>query len=307
MVVLGETLWANEPAPLLDTLPGGLPLFVALTLIGQLVYVKVRHGATNEELGFFEVVLAAAILTLRPTAALMATMVGMLLGEFMIRRPRIKVVYNLGMYAASTSVMIIVYHVLFPLLPFAEPESESVFSWQSIASLLIASIAFTAANLMILASLLRAASGVSRRVVLHEEWRLSAFMAIGSAGIGAMAVALASDHDTWALVPFVLLPALALWYAYGAAAQHAEARERNKWLVKLGGLAGPARAGHDDPRRVRRGDPADRRCARDDGPPARGVDLATSVLIASCRRRGRTKDPDRSSPTSCRTGGRPAS
>ena len=61
-------------------------------------------------------------------------------------------------------------------------------------------------------------------------------MAIGSAGIGAMAVALASNSDTRALVPFVFLPALALWYAYGAAAQHAQARERNRWLVKLGGL-----------------------------------------------------------------------
>jgi hypothetical protein len=90
--------------------------------------------------------------------------------------------------------------------------------------------------LAILASLLHAASGVPRREVLSEEWRLSAFMAIGSAGIGAMAVALADNPDTRALVPFVLLPALALWYAYGAAAQHAEARERNKWLVKLGGL-----------------------------------------------------------------------
>ncbi len=31
-------------------------------------------------------------------------------------------------------------------------------------------------------------------------------------------------------------PALALWYAYSAAAQHAKAQERNQWLVKLGGL-----------------------------------------------------------------------
>jgi PAS domain S-box-containing protein len=248
VVALGATLWSSMPT-FMTAFPVGIPLFCALTLIGQLVYVKVRHGATNEELGFFEVVLAAAILTLSPTAALVATMAGMLIGEFVIRRPRIKVVYNLGMYAASTSVMIITYHVLFPLLPFAPTEptevgtgsstqsiASYVFSWQSIASLLIASIAFTAVNLTILASLLRAASGVSRGSVFREEWRLSAFMAIGSAGIGAMGVALASNPETRALVPFVFLPALALWYAYGAAAQHAEARERNKWLVKLGGL-----------------------------------------------------------------------
>ena len=98
----------------------------------------------------------------------------MLIGEFVIRRPPIKLAYNLGMYATSTSVMIITYHVLFPLLPFAptgvgtgsstQSIASSVFSWQSIASLLIASIAFTAVNLTILASLLRAASGVSARI-----------------------------------------------------------------------------------------------------------------------------------------------
>ena len=87
---------------------------MVLTLVGQLVYVKVRHGATNEELGFFEVVLAAAILTLDSTTALVATMLGMLIGEFVIRRPPIKLAYNLGNYATSTSVMIMTYHVLFP-------------------------------------------------------------------------------------------------------------------------------------------------------------------------------------------------
>ncbi|HYO17827.1 MAG TPA: PAS domain S-box protein, partial [Dermatophilaceae bacterium] len=231
---LGETVW-SDAGTLMTRQQAGLALFVTMTLIGQLVYVKVRHGATNEELGFFEVVLAAAILELTPTAALVATMLGMLIGELVIRRPRIKVAYNFGNYAASTSVMIITYHSLLPLLPFAETGGGFRFSWQSVVSLLIASMAFTAVNLTILASLLHATSGVPRRLVLHEEWRLSAFMAIGSAGIGAMAVALASE-ETRALLPFVLLPALALWYAYGAAAQHAEARERNKWLVKLGGL-----------------------------------------------------------------------
>jgi PAS domain S-box-containing protein len=228
VVTLGATVWADQEAAL--GLVPGLPLFVALSTLGQLVYVKVRHGATNEELTFFEVVLAAAILTLSPTAALAATMLGMLIGELVIRRPAIKLAYNLGNYAASTSAMIITYHALFP------PPGSDIFSLQSVGSLLIASIAFTTVNLAILANLMHAAIGVPRRTVLHEEWRLSAFMAIGSVGIGAMAVALAENPDTRALLPFVLLPALALWYAYGAAAQHAEARERNKWLVKLGGL-----------------------------------------------------------------------
>jgi hypothetical protein len=141
VVALGNTVWSGD-VPLLDTLPYGLPLFLGLTLVGQLVYVKVRHAATTEELGFLEVVLAAAILTLEPTAALVATMLGMLIGEFVIRRPPIKLAYNLGMYAASTSVMIITYHVLFPgVLTSIDGGEPGRFSWQSIASLLLASMA----------------------------------------------------------------------------------------------------------------------------------------------------------------------
>ena len=94
VVASGHFLWPSQD-PLLKT-ELGLPLFVVLTLVGQLVYVKVRHGATNEELGFFEVVLAAAILTLDSTTALVATMLGMLIGEFVIRRPPIKLCVQPG-------------------------------------------------------------------------------------------------------------------------------------------------------------------------------------------------------------------
>ena len=225
VVALGTTVWAD---PDLDSFEG-LAFFIALSTLGQLVYVKVRHGATDEELTFFEVVLAAAVLTLSPTTALLATMLGMFIGELIIRRPWVKMAYNLGNYAASTSAMIITYNVLFP------PGSDGMFSLRSVMALLIAAIAFTTVNLTILAHLMHAATGIPRREVLTDEWRLSAFMAIGSVGIGAVGVALAQNPDTRALLPFALLPALALWYAYGAAAQHAEARERNRWLVTLGG------------------------------------------------------------------------
>jgi PAS domain S-box-containing protein len=215
---------------LLETLPGGLPLFVGLAAVGQLSYVWVRHGSTNEELTFFEVVLAAAILVLAPATAFGATLGGMLIGELIIRRPPIKLAYNLGSYAAATGAMVITYNVIFP----PGPESADPFTWNSILALLCAAIVFTVVNTATLASLMHAAMGAEPREFIREEWQLSGFMAVGSVGIGAMGVALAANPDTRALVPFVLLPALALWYAYGAAAQHSEARERNRWLVTLG-------------------------------------------------------------------------
>ena len=239
VAVLSATVWADA-GPLLKTLPG-LPLFVALAAAGQLSYVWVRHGATDEELTFFEVVLAAAILVLAPATAFGATLVGMLIGELIIRRAPIKLAFNLGSYAAATGAMIVTYHVLFPPGP---NNADLAFTWRSIVALLVAAMVFTAVNTATLASLMRAAMGSEPREFFREEWQLSAFMAISSVGIGAMGVALAANPDTRALVPFVLLPALALWYAYGAAAQHSEARERNRWLVTLG--AALARQGQSE-------------------------------------------------------------
>ena len=61
-------------------------------------------------------------------------------------------------------------------------------------------------------------------------------MAIGSASESASMAVAWPAIEAGRSCHLSLLPALALWYAYRAAAQHAEARERNKWLVKLGGL-----------------------------------------------------------------------
>ncbi|MGB7981842.1 MAG: PAS domain-containing sensor histidine kinase [Candidatus Nanopelagicales bacterium] len=226
VVVLGVTVWADI-VPKYDHWTQWL-LFGAFATVGQLAYVKVRHGATNEELTFFEVVLAAAVLTLQPVVALTITLAGMLVGELIIRREPIKLAYNLGTYAAGTSAMIITYRLAFPTV------SGSQFSLHSVLSLLTASLVFTIVNLVIVAQLMRVTMGSPPREILSEEWRLSAFIAVSSVGIGMMAVALAEPQTAW-LVPFVLLPALSLRYAYGAAAQQAEALERNRWLVRLGG------------------------------------------------------------------------
>lgn len=200
--------------------------FTALTVVGQMAYVKLRHGATTEELNFFEVVLAASILLLAPVPALLATLTGVLIGELLMRRPWIKIRFNLGSYAASTSAMIVTYHAL--------DGDQPLLSLRSVGALLVAALVFVAVNLAVLAQLLHVTAGADRRQVMTEEWGLSAFMAVGAVGVGAVAVAL-YVHDLYALLPFAAMPALALWYAYGAAAQHAEARERARFLVALGG------------------------------------------------------------------------
>ena len=239
---LSRTLWKND-TPALETTVGVFLLAVFVTTTGQSFYVRVRHGGTWEELNFYEVALGIGVLLLAPSTVLLASLCGVLVGEFLIRRERIKAVYNLGMYATATSAMIAVYETLMLLPEFlTAAERPSPTSAYSLLSLFVAAGVFTAVNLGILAGLLHVTVGAAIRDVLWEEQRLSLLMTLGSVGIAFTAVALA--EVTPVAVPLALLPALAIWYAYGASAQHAEARDRNRWLVSLGGsLAQHGRGG----------------------------------------------------------------
>ncbi|HEX6888123.1 MAG TPA: ATP-binding protein [Candidatus Nanopelagicales bacterium] len=237
LVVLSLTVWSG----FVPTLPSAgigpaqsFVMIVVLTSIGQFAYVRVRHEDAWEELNFFEVVLAVAILLLAPAMALIATLTGMLVAELLIRRGEwVKVTYNLGNYAASTAAMIATYHTLLGIFGsrqfWTAPQS-----FASMVSLVVSAAVFTGINGILLADLLRAASGAPLLSTLREGRVLSVLMAISSVGMGFMAVALAFSAP--AAMPFVLLPALALWYAYGEAAQRAEAHERNDSLVTLGSV-----------------------------------------------------------------------
>jgi signal transduction histidine kinase len=108
-------------------------------------------------------------------------------------------------------------------------------------------------------------------------------MAIGGVGVGTTAVYLAVS-DAWALLPFVALPMLALWYAYGAAAAHVEAQQRNRWLVSLGGSLAQHGRGEQTLREaveaIRQIVGAPELAILD---PAHAADLASARVLASLR------------------------
>ena len=213
------------PTYAIDTLTAFWVIAV-LTFISQLAYVKVPHGREYEELAFFEVVVAAGMLLIPPVPLVGATLVGLLLAELAIRREPLKLAYNMGNFATSTSVMIIIYHLL-----ARDYEAES---WESVGAMLVALTVFAAVNLGFQAELNHITNHAKRWDVIASEWKLSAFMVVGGVGVGMTAVYLWLTAKP--LLPFTLLPVLAMWYAYSAAAQHAQAQERNRWLVTLGGL-----------------------------------------------------------------------
>lgn len=224
---MAATRFLPAPAGVTPT-PGPLPIFllVLLTFVGQSMYVRVEHGVTTEELNFLEAALAAAVLSLPAPTVMAVGFGGVLLAELILRRAWIKAAYNLGTNATAAAAMITLFYLF--------NGGSDRFSLRSVMGLLIASVVFAAVNIFWLAQLMLILDGTPREQTLRDEWSLSAMMGVAGAGVGMLAVAVAAFAPP--LIPFTALPALALWYAYGSAAQHAEARERNRWLVVLGGL-----------------------------------------------------------------------
>ena len=75
----------------------------------------------------------------------------------------------------------------------------------TVGARLVGNLLFAAVNLVLLAWVLAAATGAPASETVDEQWRLSAVMAVGTCGLGAVAVALGRDAP--ALLPFALLPA----------------------------------------------------------------------------------------------------
>ena len=76
MASVSAAYWISDQL----TPPLGIPdsriwlllLFVVLTYLGQVTYVRVRHGTTTEELNFLEAAIAAALLSLGAHEVLLA-------------------------------------------------------------------------------------------------------------------------------------------------------------------------------------------------------------------------------------------
>jgi len=221
--------WSYEPR--VHATPVWAVVLLALSCVGELAYVRMRHGASAEDLTFYESVVVGGVLLLPPVAATFVPLVALLAASGILRRRPVKTVFNLGSYAASTSAMVVIYTSL--------AGSQQPFSAQSVAAVVIAAGAFAAVNLVALAAVLSATEQTPILAVIRAEWRLSAFMAVGNVALGAVAVSLATQ--TPVLLPFAALPALTLGYAYRAVARGADERARTSHLVTLGGVLAAGR------------------------------------------------------------------
>jgi len=213
------------PVPVPGWLDGPwlLPGLVALTCLGELTYVRLRHRGVVEELALLEAAVVVDVLLLPPRHALAVAALGLGTATALRRRAPVKALFNLGTYTAASAVLVLVVHEIAP--------HESGFSAQLVAAMTLGTVGFATVNLCCLALVLSLVSGVGAGEVVRDEWRLSAVMALGTAALGSTAVAIAGSSP--ALLPFTALPAAALTYAYRARAQEADERERSSRLLAL--------------------------------------------------------------------------
>ncbi|MGH8867041.1 MAG: ATP-binding protein [Actinomycetes bacterium] len=197
------------------------PALVILTGIAELVSVRLRHGDTLEELTLLESAVIVNVLLLPSGTALVVTAVGLTLAYCVRRLALIKSLFNLGSHLAGSAVLLAaVRHI---------GGSADTFSGDLVAGLLLGALGFYVLNLTTLAAIFWAVNGSRPIEVLRNESRLSVVMAVGTVALGSVAVAMAIHVPL--LVPFAMLPAAAVLYAYRAIAQEAQERGRSAKLL----------------------------------------------------------------------------
>jgi len=221
------TVYFPQPGRVLSGpwLHGGwlLPVLIAVTCVGELTVVRLRHGQATEELTLCEAAIIVDVLLLPAREALLASVVGLLVATLIQRRPVVKALFNLGTYTAGISALIAIVHLV--------SGTPGHVTGRVVLGATLGTAVFTAVNLTCLAQILALISGVRPAQVVRDQARLSAYIAVGTLATGLPAVAIGLDAPL--LLPFMTMPALALTYAYRAYVQEADERARSAVLLRL--------------------------------------------------------------------------
>jgi PAS domain S-box-containing protein len=207
--------WANGPAL--------LGVLLVLTVVGDLVSVRVRHGEESEELTLFEAAVVVDVLLLPAWQALLVPVAASVLCSVVRRRELVKTVFNAANQAVATAVLVAIVHAV-------SGEGDGLSS-RAVLALVVGTLAFTTVNLIALSRVYALLAGDDPWEMVRDGARLSAVMAVGMVALGGTAVTVAAASP--ALLPFTVVPAVALTFAYRAAAQETEERHRSTQLLAL--------------------------------------------------------------------------
>ncbi|MGW4947536.1 sensor histidine kinase, partial [Actinoplanes sp. NPDC004185] len=200
-----------------------LPGLIVLSCLAEMAVVRLRHGEAVEELSLYEAALIIDVLLLPPRDALIAAAAGLVLAGTLQRRPVVKAIFNLGTYTAATAVLILIVHLL-----GGRPGEMTL---GVLVGVVVGTLAFTGVNLLCLAQILGVLNKVAPWRIVRSEARLSAYMAVGTMVTGLTTTEIALHSPL--LLPFMAMPALAVTYAYRAAAREADEHARSACLLQL--------------------------------------------------------------------------
>ena len=195
----------------------------ALTFAGDWVAVRVRHGEQTEELTLFEAACVVDVLVLSGPWALGVPLAATVICSTVRRRGLIKILFNGGNLAAAVAVLVVTVHLI------SVPGDG--LSIRTVVGLTLGMVGLTGVNLLALSRVLSLVGGDDPWQVVRDGLKLSTVMAIGTVALGGTAVTLAGAAP--ALLPFALMPAVALTFAFKAAAQESDERERSSRLLAL--------------------------------------------------------------------------
>jgi PAS domain S-box-containing protein len=139
------------------------------------------------------------------------------------RRGLVKVIFNGANLAAAVAVLVATVHLV-----SVPGEGLTV---RTIVGLTIGMLGLTGVNLVALSRVLAVVGDDEPWDVVRDGIKLSTVMAIGTVALGGTAVTLAGSAP--ALLPFSLMPAVALTFAFKAAAQESDERARSTQLLAL--------------------------------------------------------------------------
>ncbi|MEX2291533.1 MAG: ATP-binding protein [Mycobacteriales bacterium] len=214
----------SQPALLSSVAPLVLVgMLLLLAAAGDLIYVPVRRGEQTEELTLYEAAVIVAVLLLPARDALWVPVAAVGLTSLLLRRPLLKSLFNLGIYSAATALLVVVVHIV--------SGTGHGLDWRTVIGLLLGVLAFSMVNLVGLARVLTLVGEVHARQVVSDGARLAMVTAAGTVAMAGSGVLAATAAP--ALLPFCLVPAVALLFSFRATAQSAEQRQRSAGLLAL--------------------------------------------------------------------------
>ncbi len=203
---------------------GGPELVLALTLLtcaGELSAVRLRHRDAVEELTLIDPMVLIDVLLLPPREAITAGLAGLTLAYLIRRRAPIKTLFNVGTYAAAASLLIV-------LLRACSTHPAS-FDLRLVAVMLVGAAGFATVNLICVSLLFSALGAGSVPDLLRQDLRLTVFTLVTTLALSATVVTIAVHTPVF--LPFAVLPAAAITYAYRAIATEEEERQRTSHVL----------------------------------------------------------------------------